>query len=355
MRALRWHGPRDLRLTELIEPSLQPGELRVSVAYCGICGSDLHEYANGPHAIPVENPHPLSHRKAPLTLGHEFCGTVVESAQTGVKVGTPVAIEPEYRCGECDDCRAGRYNLCRHMGFIGLMGDGGMADTAVVPAYAAHPLPEAVSLRQAAVFEPAAVSLHAVRRSSLQAGDACVVFGLGPIGLLLVALLRKCGAGRIVAVDVDLRRLDRAGALGASHTVDARRADPVQAVLAATGGRGAAVAFEAVGSQATLDGCLRAVRKGGEVMLVGLMGEARLDAFDMVNRELRLNSSVGYRDVYPTLIDWTARGEFDPSAIVTRVVGLQDAVPRGFEALMHDKAQVKVLVTPQAMLAEDSA
>jgi len=321
--------------------------VRVGVAYCGICGSDLHEYVDGPHAIPVEHAHPLSGRSAPLTLGHEFCGTVVESTDAAVAPGTRVVVEPEYRCGACDECRAGRYNLCRSMGFIGLMGDGAFADSVVVPAYTVHALPDEVRFEQAAVFEPAAVALHAVRRSALQPGDACAVFGLGPVGLLTVAMLRQCGAGAIVAVDVQAGRLALAGRLGATATVDASKEDAAAAVQRATGGRGAAIAFEAAGVQATLDSALACLRKGGEAVLVGLMGRAQLDVFDAVNRELRLTCSVGYRGVHPTLIDWTARGRIDPAAIVTRTVALEDAVARGFDALLADPAQVKVLVTPK--------
>lgn len=346
MRALRWHGPRDLRLVELVEPALRRGEVRVSVAYCGICGSDLHEYVDGPHAIPVADPHPLSGRQAPLTLGHEFCGTVVESADAGVAIGTRVVVEPEYRCGQCDECCAGRYNLCRSMGFIGLMGDGAMADSVVVPSYTLHALPEAVRFEQAAVFEPAAVALHAVRRSALEPGDACAVFGMGPVGLLTVAMLRQCGAGEIVAVDVNPARLALAGRLGATTTVDASCEDATAVVQRCSGGRGAALAFEVAGVQASLDGALACLRKGGQAVLVGLMGQAKFEVFDLVNRELGITSSVGYRGCHPTLIDWTARGRIDPAAIVTRKVALEEAVSRGFDALLSDRAQVKVLVAP---------
>ncbi len=346
MKALRWHGPRDLRLAELAEASLGPREVRVQVAYCGICGSDLHEYVDGPHAIPVDCPHPISGRRAPLTLGHEFCGTVVESADPAVGVGTRVAIEPEYRCGECDHCRQGHYNRCLSMGFIGLMGDGALAESVVVPSYTVHALPDEVGFDQAAVFEPAAVALHAVRTSALRAGDACAVFGLGPIGLLTVAMLRQCGAGEIIAVDVNADRLALAGAMGASRVVDASREDSTAAILSASSGRGAAIAFEVAGLQATLDATLACLRKGGEAMLVGLMGRARIDIFDAVNRELRLTTSVGYRDVFPTLMAWTARGLIDPAAIVTRKVSLEHSVARGFDALLADKSQVKVLVAP---------
>jgi (R,R)-butanediol dehydrogenase / meso-butanediol dehydrogenase / diacetyl reductase len=346
MKALRWHGPRDLRLVELVEPVLELGEVRISVAYCGICGSDLHEYLDGPHAIPVDCPHPVSGRRAPLTLGHEFCGTVVESADPVVLVGERVAVEPEYRCGHCDYCRQGQYNRCTDMGFIGLMGDGAFAETVVVPSYTVHPLPDEVSFAQAAALEPAAVALHAVRSSGLRAGDACAVFGMGPVGLLTVAMLRQCGAGEIIAIDIDANRLSLAAAMGASRVSDAMREDSASAVFAATSGRGAAIAFEVAGVQRSLDGTLACIRKGGEAILVGLMGKAQVDMFDIVNRELRLTGSVGYRDVFPTLIAWTAEGLVDPSTIVTRKVPLAQAVPDGFDALLADKGQVKVLVAP---------
>ncbi|WP_170868804.1 alcohol dehydrogenase catalytic domain-containing protein, partial [Pseudomonas aeruginosa] len=204
MKALRWHAARDLRLSELERQAPRPGEVELEVAYCGICGSDLHEYQSGPHSIPQAEAHPLSGCRAPLTLGHEFCGVVAALGPgvEGLRIGDRVAVEPEYRCGECRYCREGRYNLCESMGFIGLMGDGGFAERARVPAYMLHRLPDAVGFRQAAVLEPAAVALHALRRSSLAPGQRCAVFGLGPIGLLLVMLARLRGIEDIAAVDV---------------------------------------------------------------------------------------------------------------------------------------------------------
>jgi (R,R)-butanediol dehydrogenase / meso-butanediol dehydrogenase / diacetyl reductase len=346
MRALRWHGPKDLRLVDLVEGVLQPGQVRIRVAHCGICGSDLHEYIDGPHAIPVECPHPISGHTAPLTLGHEFSGTVVESSDPRVRVGARVTVEPEYRCGQCLHCHLGQYNRCLSMGFVGLMGDGAMAESVAVPSYMVHELPDEVRLDQAAAFEPAAVALHSVRMSSMRPGDACVVFGMGPVGLLTVAMLRQCGAGEIIAVDVNPSRLAMAGALGVSRLVDPSKEDTTSAVLASTNGRGANIAFEVAGTQRTLDASLACLRKGGEAVLVGLMGKAQIDVFDIVNRELRITSSVGYRDVYPTLIAWAAKGLIDPSVIVTRKVSLDQAVPDGFEALLKDKSQVKILVSP---------
>ncbi|MGZ0716753.1 2,3-butanediol dehydrogenase [Pseudomonas palleroniana] len=351
MKALRWHAARDLRLSDLELQGPGTGEVELRVAYCGICGSDLHEYQDGPHSIPQAEPHPLSGCRAPLTLGHEFCG-VVSALGTDVvdlKVGDRVAVEPEYRCGECRYCREGRYNLCCSMGFIGLMGDGGFAERARVPAYMLHRLPQTVSLRQAAVLEPAAVALHALRRSSLAPGQRCVVFGLGPIGLLLVMLARVRGVHDITAVDLSPQRLALAIEFGATKVLDARDGDVATRLQA---GDAMDCAFEAAGSQASLNAALASLRKGGELVLVSLMGEVRLDAFDLVNRELRLVGSVGYRDVYPELIALIADGHLDLARAVTRSVSLEQAVEHGFDALLQDKSQVKILVNPNPDLAD---
>jgi (R,R)-butanediol dehydrogenase/meso-butanediol dehydrogenase/diacetyl reductase len=152
-RAAVWYGSGDVRVVDVEARPPGPGEAAIAVAYCGICGSDLHEYIAGPFAIPVTEPHPESGAKAPIVLGHEFCGTVVEVGPgvSGVAPGDRVAVEPNYRCGDCPRCQNGEYNICRNFGFAGLMGDGGMAERAVVPAYMLHRLPDAVSLEQAAL------------------------------------------------------------------------------------------------------------------------------------------------------------------------------------------------------------
>lgn len=351
MRALRWHSAQDLRVEQIPTPKPGPQEVRIAVQYCGICGSDLHEYESGPHAIPVGTPHAVSGRTAPLTLGHEFCGTVVElgSAVSSLQVGDRVAVEPEYRCSHCAYCRSGAYNLCADMGFAGLMGDGGMADFAVVPSYMLHRLPEGVSLEQAAVMEPAAVALHALRRSQLPAGGSCAIFGLGPIGLLLVQLAKLQGAGTIIAVDVSPQRLEMARQAGASLVIDGKGLTPRalrHTIASATDGLGVDTSFEAAGLQATFEGALRALRKGGNMVMVGLMSEARLDAFDAVNRELSLVASVGYRDVYQELMGLIEAGRFDPTSIITKTVPLEHAVSEGFAALVQDRSQIKVLVSP---------
>ncbi|MGW0481136.1 2,3-butanediol dehydrogenase [Nonomuraea sp. NPDC003214] len=348
VKAAVWYGPRDVRVLDTYVPPPGPGEVTIEVAYCGICGSDLHEYADGPHAIPVGEPHPESGVAAPLVLGHEFCGTVAETGPgvTRVAPGDRVAVEPHYRCGDCPRCRAGEYNICRHFGFAGLMGHGGLAERVTVPAYMLHRLPESVPLEQAAVFEPAAVALHAVRRAAVAPGETVAVVGLGPIGLLVTRLAARAGAGRIVAADPSPARRALARALGATDTVPAGDSCAAQ-VREATGGEGADVTFEAVGSQVALGTSLAATRRGGRVMFLGLAGTVSLDAFALVNNEQSILTSVGYRDAYPELIRMVAEEGVDLTGIVTSTIPLADVVRDGFEALLSGgEGQVKVLVRP---------
>ncbi|MDH6604803.1 (R,R)-butanediol dehydrogenase/meso-butanediol dehydrogenase/diacetyl reductase [Streptomyces sp. SAI-208] len=351
MRAAVWYGARDVRIAEVDIPAPRPGEVLIEVVYCGICGSDLHEYTDGPHAIPVVEPHPASGAMAPLVLGHEFCGTVVAvgPSVTGLTSGDRVAVEPNYRCGTCPRCRAGEYNICRHFGFAGLMGNGGMAEYAAVPAYMAHRLPEAVSLRQAALFEPASVALHALRRAGA-APETVAVVGLGPVGLLTVRLAAERNVRRIVAVDVSPDRLHRAAGLGATDLVDAGAEEGVgERIRELTGGDGVDVAFEVVGSETALRTCLAATRRGGRVVLVGLAPQVSLDTFALVNNEQSIVASVGYRDTYPELIRLVAEQGLDLTPVVTSTIALDALVLDGFGALLDGPGnQVKILVDPAA-------
>ena len=326
-RAVRWHGAGDVRLEAV--PVRRPGadEVLIRPAYCGICGSDIHEVVDGPHAIPVVQPHGLSRQRAPLVLGHEFSGTV-EAVGSGVRdlaPGDAVAIEPNYRCGSCPSCREGRYHTCRHFGFAGLMGDGGMAEVVTVPAVMVHRLPPDFDLAQAAVLEPAAVALHAVRRSGVQTGERAVVVGLGPVGLLVCALLLSRGVSEVVGVEPAASRRALAADLGVPRLIDPSASDgPGQAVRAAVGADGAHVAFEVVGKQSTFDVASHSLRSGGTVILVGLASRLEIDAIAFVNDELTVRASVGYRDCHGELISMVARGELDLSPFTTDVVDLAD-------------------------------
>ncbi|TWF80326.1 (R,R)-butanediol dehydrogenase/meso-butanediol dehydrogenase/diacetyl reductase [Pseudonocardia hierapolitana] len=344
-QAVRWYGPKDLRLEAVHLPAPRAGDVLVRVAYCGVCGSDLHEVADGPHAIPVDRPHSLSGAVAPLTLGHEFSG-VVAATGTGVEglpVGAPVAVEPNYRCWRCPACREGRTEVCAGFGFAGLMGDGGMAEYALVPSYMVHRLPDGFDLAVAAVLEPAAVALHGIRRSAFDAGQTAVVVGLGPVGLIVCALLREAGAACVVGVDPVPARREMGRRFGVDAAL-APDADVAAALEQLTGGDRAHVAFEVVGSQAAVGVALSSVRSGGELLLLGLVDELTLPAYDMVNAELRVTTSVGYRGCHPELIRLVTRGRLDLAALVSDVVALADAPAALLDMAAGAPTAIKTLV-----------
>jgi (R,R)-butanediol dehydrogenase / meso-butanediol dehydrogenase / diacetyl reductase len=182
MKAARFHAREDVRIDDLPEPETREGAVKIKVDWCGICGTDLHEYLEGPIFTPAEAPHPLTGERNPVQLGHEFAGHVTEvgSGVTGFAEGDAVTVEPTLFCGQCAECRAGLTNLCPSLGFHGLSGGGGgFAEYTAVPASMVRPLGQ-VPTDLGALVEPLAVGLHAVRRSGVRIGESAVVFGAGP-------------------------------------------------------------------------------------------------------------------------------------------------------------------------------
>lgn len=346
MKAARWHGVKDIRVEDIPEPSPAAGEVKIKVAWTGICGSDLHEYLAGPIFVPVDEEHPLSHDKAPITMGHEYCGEITElgAGVTGLAIGDRVAIEPIFACGTCPACHEGKYNLCDSLGFVGLSGGhGGFAATSVVPAGMVHKMPDALSMEQGALVEPAAVALHAVRMSKIKAGDTAAVFGAGPIGLLVVEALRVAGAAQIHVVEPSPERREKALELGATSVIDPMSTDPVETIRAATDGVN--VAFEVTGVPRVLPQCIDSTRHEGQTLIVSIWeGDAAFQPNTAVLKERQLLGTIAYRNIYPAVMELMTQGYFSADKLVTKRISIDEIVDQGFEALVAEKSQVKILV-----------
>ncbi|UNK17516.1 2,3-butanediol dehydrogenase [Paenibacillus sp. N3/727] len=345
MKALRWHAVKDLRLENIEEPKPSKGEVKIKVEWCGICGSDLHEYTAGPIFIPLET-HPLSGDKAPIVMGHEFSGQVVEVGEgvTRANVGDRVVVEPIYACGTCQACKQGHYNLCDKMGFYGLAGGGGgFSEYAAVPEVMIHKIPESVSYEQGALVEPSAVALHAVRSSKLKVGDKAVVFGTGPIGLLLIEALKASGASEIYAVELSEERKQKAAELGAI-IIDPKQYDAVEEIHKRTNG-GVDVSYEVTGVPPVLTQAIKSTKIGGETMIVSIFEkEASIHPQDIVLKERTVTGIIGYRDVFPAVISLMAQGYFPADKLVTKRITLDEVIDEGFEGLLRERNQVKILV-----------
>lgn len=347
MKAARWYKAKDIRVEEVPEPSVSEGRVKIKVAWTGICGSDLHEYVAGPIFVPVDAPHPLSGEKAPIIMGHEFSGQVVEvgAGVTRVKAGDRVVVEPILACGKCAACRRGKYNICEKLGFHGLSGGGGgFSAYTVVDERMVHKMPEGMSFEQGALVEPAAVALHAVRLSSLKAGDTAAVFGAGPIGLLVVEALRAAGAAAIHVVELSPQRAAKAKELGATTVIDPSKEDAVATLRALTDG-GVDVAFEVTGVPAVLKQCIDSTHFEGETVIVSIWEkEASFQPNTVVLQERVIRGIIAYRDIFPAVMQLMMRGVFAADRLVTKRITLDDIVAEGFETLVREKQHIKILV-----------
>lgn len=355
MRAAVYHGRQDIRIEDVDPPSVGPTDVEIEVAYCGICGSDIHEYAAGPIAVPETDPHPLTGETLPLPLGHEFSGTVsaVGEAVEGFAVGDRVTVNPAIWCGECRFCQQGDHHRCESGGSIGLSGwGGGLAERTVVPETQVVPVPDGVALDHAALAEPYAVALHAVRRSSLRAGDDSAVFGAGPIGLGLAQVSRIAGAGRVyVSEPLDGRRAVADGLCTAA--IDPADADPVSWISSRTDG-GVDVAYEAAGVKPALRAAIRTTIRGGEVLLVSVFEErAAIQPNYLMMAERSVVGSIAYgtgpraaESEFAVVLELLADERLDPDPLISDRIELADAVEDGFEPLTNPTDRVKVLVSP---------
>lgn len=266
MKNLRLTGPRKLELLETPAPTLaNPGDVRVRMAVVGVCGSDVHYYEEGRIGGQVV--------KYPFTVGHEGAGTVesVGAAVKGVKPGDRVAIEPAQSCGTCDQCLTRRPHTCRKLRFLGCPGqaEGCLSEYIVVPQTSCVPIPDDMSFDQAALSEPLAIGVYAVRQSVPMRGAKIGILGAGPIGLSVLWTARAQGAARIYVTDLMADRLARAGRAGAVPAGNPERDDVVGFVKQQDPG-GLDAVFECCGKQEALDQAVEMLKPGGKLMLIGI-------------------------------------------------------------------------------------
>ena len=352
MRALRFHGVRDLRIDDVPEPELAPGMLRTQVEWCGICGSDLHEYTGGPISIPLDAPHPRTGVQAPVTLGHEVAERVLEVGEgvEGFAVGDLVVPESIVPCDACDRCRAGEYNMCSTLTIHGYAWPtGGFAEREVVPAAICHRVPDGVTAEEASFAEPLAVALRAVERAEVVAGETVVVFGAGPIGLLIVAVLRAAGAEQIVSVEPFPARAASARRAGADVVLDPREVDVAEAVQKLTGGRGADAALDAAGADQSFADAQRCVRVHGRVVNVAAWERpTSFDPMTLIFKEITITGTLAYTaGDFPRALQLLADKKIDVSWMISRRVALDDVIEQGFDALLEPGNDlIKVIAAP---------
>jgi L-idonate 5-dehydrogenase len=326
MLAAVCHGKKDLRIESLDERPLASDEVRVAVAYGGICGSDMHYYdrgAVGDFAV-----------REPMTLGHEISGIVVEagSAVTGLEPGMKAALDPSRPCLSCRYCRAGRINLCSNMFFLGSAGrfphvQGGFAQHLVLRRDQVIPVPPETDLLKLSVAEPLSVALHAVNRGGAMLGKRVIVTGSGPIGLLTARAAAHGGASEIVATDIEDAALSVAReAMGATRTINVARY-PEGLAAFESDADGFDVAFEASGSPHALASLFKVMRRGGRIVQVGMLppGTAPIPVNMLQAREIEFVGAFRANDEFRLAVDLIVAGTIDVSPILSGTYPLADA------------------------------
>ena len=346
MKAARWHEANDIRVEDVQIPSPNDNQVKIAVKFTGICGSDLHEYTHGPQLIPVDKPYSLNGHQGTTTLGHEFAGVVEEVGKDvkNIKKGDRVTVEPIFRNPESPFITTGEYNLSEPLGFVGLTSNGAFAKHVVVEDYMVHKMPDSMTFEQGAIVEPAAVAAYAIQQSGMKMGDTVLIAGAGPIGLLTVQVALATGASQIFVSDLSENRLKKAKEVGATHTFDARDKEIPQKIKKITG-NGVDIFIDAAGAQASFDTGINSLRNGGMAVLVALFGKkVTHDALNQTLRELTIKGTAAYRNIFPQVIALISSGRLPVEKLITSVISLDEIVENGFEALVKDPSEVKVLV-----------
>ncbi|MHC0612669.1 L-idonate 5-dehydrogenase [Komagataeibacter oboediens] len=334
--ALVIHARRDLRLDTRTLPPPGPDEVRVNMAWGGICGSDLHYFAHGGVGASVLH--------APMVLGHEVSGTVaaVGGAVDGFAVGDAVAIHPARPCGACPECSRGQRNLCRNMRFLGSAAydphtDGGFSRAMIVSAAQLRHLPPGLDTRRACLAEPLSVGLHAIARAGDVRERSVLVQGSGPIGLLLVAGLVHHGAGRIVVTDLEDFPLRCAARLGADACHNTRH-DTVDEEFD--------IVFEATGVPRALPGAIARTRRGGILVQVGMFppGDVAVPVAQIISRELDFRGTFRFDTEFDAALALLAERPEIADIVVTQQFPLSDFAAAF--ALAPDRTQAaKILLS----------
>ncbi|KAK5957682.1 hypothetical protein OHC33_000871 [Knufia fluminis] len=369
VRSLRLHARGSLRLDTVQPLPCGPDEVRLKIAYCGICGSDIHEFLGAPIFSPgpgTKNEH--TGIGLPVVMGHEMSGTITElgSNVKHLSVGQDVCVNPSlddrhFGAKSCFSCEGGKTNLCKRWATYGLNASGGgFSDEIVVKDLNCLALPAGVSLKVGALAEPLAVAWHCIRTSGFKAGQSALVLGAGPIGLAILLLLKSWQAEKIFVTEVAEQRMERARQFGADVVInplqpvsdrggEGAEKNPVLSTIRESHPDGVDIAFDCSGLQSTLDTGIAAIKPGGTFFNVAIHEKPlQLNLNDIACLEKKLLGGICYlKEDFEQVLEAMASGKIPFEQMITSVVSLDNAIEGGFQSLMKDRAQhVKILIQP---------
>jgi (R,R)-butanediol dehydrogenase/meso-butanediol dehydrogenase/diacetyl reductase len=353
MKAAVWHARRDVRIEKLSDPPPPPpGQVQVQVAWCGICGTDLHEYVGGPLYIPTDHPHPVTGVQAPVIIGHEMSGRVtgVGEGVDNLVVGDRVAACPIIGCMACRWCRTGSMAQCDRVAFLGTSWTGGaLAERLNINAYQCYRLPDAINDEIGALVEPFSATVRAVAQGQPGSQDNVAIVGAGPIGLMALMAARLRGAKSVVAIEVTARRMEAAWQCGADAVIDPAHEDPEKRARELTDGQGFDLVVECAGQPASVLLAAKLTRTRGRLVIMGVFDKpAAIDLTDVVFREKTISGSMSGYGLYEETIRIMTDPRFRGDLLITDHIGLDDLIGKGYNGLLNEtEKHVKILVRPE--------
>ena len=337
MKALVYHGNKDLRVEEVLEPETQQGQVKLAVDFCGICATDVEEYLYGPVFISGDAPNPVTGKMMPLVTGHEITGTVIEIAPgvSNISIGDRVALNGVLTCEKCYWCKSGETTQCPDMAAVGFAIDGGLAERIVWS-------------KDAALIEPTSVAIHAVRRSGASDDDTVAIIGVGTVGMLAMQAAKGRGA-KALAVDPRQMSLDLAAELGADATINPLTENLSERISELTDGVGPDIVIDAAGSSETTALSVDLVRSGGHVVLVAIYTSTpTFDFNSLVASEVRVSGSLAYqqKDVEEA-VRLIAEGKIKARQLISDIISLDQVIDTGFKRMLASTKDVfRILVSP---------
>ena len=340
MKAAVLHDVRDIRVEEVKKPEIAEDEVLIEVKAAGICGTDLHFY-KGEWKVDM-----------PIIPGHEFSGVIAEVGENvdGFKIGEHVVAEPNITCGSCYFCLMSERNFfCENLKAVGVTVNGAFAEYLKIKDRNIYRIPENLSFEEAALIEPLACCIRGLDNVGIKAGESVLIVGAGPIGLLLMQLIRNFGASMIIQTDLEDYRLEKALELGADHVVNVRKEDPIKVIKELTGGYGVDVAIEAVGSPKAITQAVEAVRKGGRVNIFGVSPQDavwQVKPFDLYSKELTITTSYRSPYTFQRAVKMASSGRLKLKPLISHIFPLEK-IAEAFEILDKKLDNVmKVILKP---------
>jgi threonine dehydrogenase-like Zn-dependent dehydrogenase len=341
MKALRYLGPKTLKVEEVPVPVLKDNEVLLKVISVGICGSDVHGYLGI-----------TGRRIEPMTMGHEFCGEVVENNvhNSKLKIGDRVSVQPVEFCGTCDFCKLGLTNLCENKRFFGVMDvDGAFAEYIAVREDLLFKMPDNVEDYLGALVEPYAVGYSAVNKVSSVEGKSVLVIGAGTIGLTVLQLVKNLNPKKIIVSDLSDTRLAKAKELGADNIINPLKEDSVEAIKTVNGGKQVDFVFEAVGVEATANQSIDCVKPFGEIVWIGnSQQEITINMQSIVTEGKTIKGTYIYtQEEFGQVHDILMSEKIDTKSFITEIIGLEEAVAKFEDIDQNPDKYIKVIVDPR--------